>query len=121
MDEGEDGGRTKQEERLVKAYHERLEQRGIADYSFEACWSDYVFIKGTGMQGAAVVGMVCSRQFQTQTGPFADDGGGSDVEASRRWDAFVGRVAADLKHHDYGRSVLGPLSEVPEGGSGGGK
>ena len=86
-------------------------QRGV-EYSWDRCWGDYVFLKATGMVGAAVVGVFSSRQLEQQAGPFAPEPAAADLEASRRWDAYVGRVAKDLKHHDWA-SVLEALPEDP--------
>ena len=63
----------------------------------------------------AVVGFISAKQFEHKAGAFAEEAEKSDLvlEATKRWDAYVGRVAADLKHHSWA-SILGAL---PEDGS----
>lgn len=144
----EPADRAEHEESLVMAYHAALAKRGV-EYTWEQCWSDYVFIKVTGMQSSgawlisrthvsherhdhiplpppyspthlpyrppAVVGFISAKQFEHKAGAFAEEAEKSDLvlEATKRWDAYVGRVAADLKHHSWA-SILGAL---PEDGS----
>lgn len=107
----EPADRVGHEESLVKAYQSALAKRGV-EYSWDRCWSDYVFMKATGLVGPAVVGIFSSRQFDGKAGYFSPEPSASDVAERGKFNAYVGRVAKDLKHHNW-VSVLEALPEDP--------
>jgi hypothetical protein len=81
--------RRNHEASLVQAYHDRLVQRGVTDYSFEQLWHDYRFGHLTSCSTAVLVGA---------TFDLANERGRAlvDALASRHFQAVVDHRSTDL-------------------------
>lgn len=111
--------RREHEEALLRHYHQRLVEHGVADYSFEQAWLDYRFnLWRPSINLLAVVRSFASDK-RRKRGMFADQPTKTDKALRDMYEKFNERLVAALVDHKWldllleGDATCGPCGCMP--------
>lgn len=104
--------RLEHEKGIVRTYHEALVAQGV-DYSWDQCWDDFVFLKGSSCFAGVVVGFFASSHFKAKSAYFAVKPKEDALLEAEKYNLCIGRICEDLCQSNWA-AVLRALPEDPD-------